>query len=234
MHFDAFWRSTIWIPQESLPLKRALVNLRIFFFPGTCLFHGPEILLFRNNLCVLIIIPRSPEASRIDEYLTRPLEIYSYVPKSFASNLVEQLGCRGEPLPQVRCCNQRCRDRLSRACCDYVASIELSLVTRKREKKKGERERAKRKRRQSDDRSLIAMGMKQGVALENSTSTSQQDLQSYPQQPAPTATSHSPTAGHYIYQQSHSPVPPQSPVSIDRFENFYLPCCRPYVPASNT
>ncbi|XP_011696528.1 PREDICTED: CREB-regulated transcription coactivator 1 isoform X2 [Wasmannia auropunctata] len=51
---------------------------------------------------------------------------------------------------------------------------------------------------------------KQGVALENSTSTSQQDLQSYPQQPAPTATSHSPTAGHYIYQQSHSPVP-QSP-----------------------
>ncbi|XP_014476779.1 PREDICTED: CREB-regulated transcription coactivator 1 isoform X13 [Dinoponera quadriceps] len=51
---------------------------------------------------------------------------------------------------------------------------------------------------------------KQGVALENSTSTSQQDLQSYPQQPAPTATSHSPT-GHYIYQQPHSPVPPQSP-----------------------
>ncbi|XP_025158322.1 CREB-regulated transcription coactivator 1 isoform X4 [Harpegnathos saltator] len=51
---------------------------------------------------------------------------------------------------------------------------------------------------------------KQGVALENSTSTSQQDLQSYPQQPAPTATSHSPTS-HYIYQQPHSPVPPQSP-----------------------
>ncbi|XP_018339016.1 PREDICTED: CREB-regulated transcription coactivator 1-like isoform X11 [Trachymyrmex septentrionalis] len=51
---------------------------------------------------------------------------------------------------------------------------------------------------------------KQGVALENSTSISQQDLQSYPQQPAPTATSHSPTAGHYIYQQPHSPVP-QSP-----------------------
>ncbi|XP_024890404.1 CREB-regulated transcription coactivator 1-like isoform X2 [Temnothorax curvispinosus] len=50
----------------------------------------------------------------------------------------------------------------------------------------------------------------QGVALENSTSTSQQDLQSYPQQPAPAATSHSPTAGHYIYQQPHSPVP-QSP-----------------------
>ncbi|XP_011637620.1 CREB-regulated transcription coactivator 1 isoform X4 [Pogonomyrmex barbatus] len=53
--------------------------------------------------------------------------------------------------------------------------------------------------------------VQQGVALENSTSTSQQDLQSYPQQPAPTATSHSPTAGHYIYQQPHSPVPPQSP-----------------------
>ncbi|XP_018376486.1 PREDICTED: CREB-regulated transcription coactivator 1 isoform X4 [Trachymyrmex cornetzi] len=52
--------------------------------------------------------------------------------------------------------------------------------------------------------------VQQGVALENSTSTSQQDLQSYPQQPAPTATSHSPTAGHYIYQQPHSPVP-QSP-----------------------
>ncbi|XP_032663917.1 CREB-regulated transcription coactivator 1-like isoform X8 [Odontomachus brunneus] len=53
--------------------------------------------------------------------------------------------------------------------------------------------------------------VQQGVALENSTSTSQQDLQSYPpQQPAPTATSHSPT-GHYIYQQPHSPVPPQSP-----------------------
>ncbi|XP_025158330.1 CREB-regulated transcription coactivator 1 isoform X6 [Harpegnathos saltator] len=52
--------------------------------------------------------------------------------------------------------------------------------------------------------------VQQGVALENSTSTSQQDLQSYPQQPAPTATSHSPTS-HYIYQQPHSPVPPQSP-----------------------
>ncbi|XP_043602269.1 CREB-regulated transcription coactivator 1-like isoform X4 [Bombus pyrosoma] len=54
-----------------------------------------------------------------------------------------------------------------------------------------------------------------GVALENSTSTSQQDLQSYSQQPVPqppTATSHSPT-GHYIYQQPHSPVPPQSPKS---------------------
>lgn len=73
------------------------------------------------------------------------------------------------------------------------------------------------------------MGMKQGVALENSTSTSQQDLQSYPQQPAPTATSHSPTAGHYIYQQSHSPVPPQSPVSIDRFENFHFPRTCPQV-----
>ncbi|XP_011304870.1 CREB-regulated transcription coactivator 1 isoform X5 [Fopius arisanus] len=52
----------------------------------------------------------------------------------------------------------------------------------------------------------------QGVALENSTSTSQQDLQSYGQttaQPPPSA-SHSP-AHHYIYQQPHSPVPPQSP-----------------------
>ncbi|XP_017879369.1 CREB-regulated transcription coactivator 1 isoform X3 [Ceratina calcarata] len=54
----------------------------------------------------------------------------------------------------------------------------------------------------------------QGVALENSTSTSQQDLQTYSQQPVPPqppqATSHGP-AGHYIYQQPHSPVPPQSP-----------------------
>ncbi|XP_043487868.1 CREB-regulated transcription coactivator 1-like isoform X7 [Polistes fuscatus] len=54
----------------------------------------------------------------------------------------------------------------------------------------------------------------QGVALENSTSTSQQDLQNYSQQPAPQpppSISHNP-AGHYIYQQQpHSPVPPQSP-----------------------
>ncbi|XP_046831669.1 CREB-regulated transcription coactivator 1-like isoform X11 [Vespa crabro] len=53
-----------------------------------------------------------------------------------------------------------------------------------------------------------------GVALENSTSTSQQDLQNYSQQTAPQpppSISHSP-AGHYIYQQQpHSPVPPQSP-----------------------
>ncbi|CAD1473078.1 unnamed protein product [Heterotrigona itama] len=59
------------------------------------------------------------------------------------------------------------------------------------------------------------MPVKQGVALENSTSTSQQDLQSYSQQPVPqppTATSHNPS-GHYIYQQPHSPVPPQSPKS---------------------
>ncbi|KYM93737.1 CREB-regulated transcription coactivator 1 [Cyphomyrmex costatus] len=90
---------------------------------------------------------------------------------------------------------------LLRLCSVY--SVEFSYTKREKEK-------AKRERRQSDDRSLIAMGMKQGVALENSTSTSQQDLQSYPQQPAPTATSHSPTAGHYIYQQPHSPVP-QSP-----------------------
>ncbi|XP_014476775.1 PREDICTED: CREB-regulated transcription coactivator 1 isoform X10 [Dinoponera quadriceps] len=60
--------------------------------------------------------------------------------------------------------------------------------------------------------------VQQGVALENSTSTSQQDLQSYPQQPAPTATSHSPT-GHYIYQQPHSPVPPQSPGSPLSYSN---------------
>ncbi|XP_035730411.1 CREB-regulated transcription coactivator 1-like isoform X13 [Vespa mandarinia] len=52
------------------------------------------------------------------------------------------------------------------------------------------------------------------VALENSTSTSQQNLQNYSQQTAPQpppSISHSP-AGHYIYQQQpHSPVPPQSP-----------------------
>ncbi|XP_031774607.1 CREB-regulated transcription coactivator 1 [Apis florea] len=56
-----------------------------------------------------------------------------------------------------------------------------------------------------------------GVALENSTSTSQQDLQSYSQQAAmgqpPAATTHSPAGHHYIYQQPHSPVPPQSPKS---------------------
>lgn len=61
------------------------------------------------------------------------------------------------------------------------------------------------------------MPVEQGVALENSTSTSQQDLQSYSQQPPmaqpPTATTHSPAGHHYIYQQPHSPVPPQSPVS---------------------
>ncbi|XP_077269760.1 CREB-regulated transcription coactivator isoform X8 [Temnothorax americanus] len=61
-----------------------------------------------------------------------------------------------------------------------------------------------------EDHSSSTPFSNQGVALENSTSTSQQDLQSYPQQPAPAATSHSPTAGHYIYQQPHSPVP-QSP-----------------------
>ncbi|XP_018043927.1 PREDICTED: CREB-regulated transcription coactivator 1-like isoform X5 [Atta colombica] len=61
-----------------------------------------------------------------------------------------------------------------------------------------------------EDHSSSTPFSNQGVALENSTSTSQQDLQSYPQQPAPTATSHSPTAGHYIYQQPHSPVS-QSP-----------------------
>lgn len=66
---------------------------------------------------------------------------------------------------------------------------------------------------------------KQGVALENSTSTSQQDLQSYSQQAAmgqpPAATTHSPAGHHYIYQQPHSPVPPQSPVSrVVYFKNF--------------
>ncbi|XP_012522749.1 CREB-regulated transcription coactivator 1 isoform X10 [Monomorium pharaonis] len=76
-----------------------------------------------------------------------------------------------------------------------------------------------------EDHSSSTPFSNQGVALENSTSTSQQDLQSYPQQPAPTATSHSPTAGHYIYQQPHSPVP-QSPVStpadeVGHFENYY-------------
>ncbi|XP_044576784.1 CREB-regulated transcription coactivator 1-like isoform X5 [Cotesia glomerata] len=55
-------------------------------------------------------------------------------------------------------------------------------------------------------------GAQQGVTLENSTSTSQQDLRSYGQQTAqqPPSTSHSP-GHHYIYQQPHSPVPPQSP-----------------------
>lgn len=67
-------------------------------------------------------------------------------------NLVKQLGCRGEPLPQVRCCNQRRRDRLSRACCDYVASIELSLVTRKREKK---RERESKTKEATERRSIV-------------------------------------------------------------------------------
>ncbi|XP_078048482.1 CREB-regulated transcription coactivator isoform X2 [Augochlora pura] len=64
-----------------------------------------------------------------------------------------------------------------------------------------------------------------GVALENSTSTSQQDPQSYSQQPVPppppTATSHSP-AGHYIYQQPHSPVPPQSPSSQSQQQQHNL------------
>ncbi|XP_046831659.1 CREB-regulated transcription coactivator 1-like isoform X7 [Vespa crabro] len=62
--------------------------------------------------------------------------------------------------------------------------------------------------------SRFLQAFKQGVALENSTSTSQQDLQNYSQQTAPQpppSISHSP-AGHYIYQQQpHSPVPPQSP-----------------------
>ncbi|XP_057323979.1 CREB-regulated transcription coactivator 1-like isoform X7 [Microplitis mediator] len=54
--------------------------------------------------------------------------------------------------------------------------------------------------------------LKHGVTLENSTNNSQQDLRSYGQQTAqqPPSTSHSP-GHHYIYQQPHSPVPPQSP-----------------------
>ncbi|XP_066593351.1 CREB-regulated transcription coactivator 1-like isoform X5 [Prorops nasuta] len=62
-----------------------------------------------------------------------------------------------------------------------------------------------------EDHSSSTPFSNQGVALENSTSTSQQDLQSYQQQTAPQQipTSHSP--GHYIYQQPHSPIPPQSP-----------------------
>ncbi|XP_020710764.1 CREB-regulated transcription coactivator 1-like isoform X7 [Athalia rosae] len=47
-----------------------------------------------------------------------------------------------------------------------------------------------------------------GVALDNSTSTSQQDLHSYTQPPPP---AHSPQ--HFIYQPPHSPVPPPSPKS---------------------
>ncbi|XP_046831668.1 CREB-regulated transcription coactivator 1-like isoform X10 [Vespa crabro] len=65
-----------------------------------------------------------------------------------------------------------------------------------------------------EDQSSSTHFSNQGVALENSTSTSQQDLQNYSQQTAPQpppSISHSP-AGHYIYQQQpHSPVPPQSP-----------------------
>ncbi|XP_057323975.1 CREB-regulated transcription coactivator 1-like isoform X3 [Microplitis mediator] len=55
-------------------------------------------------------------------------------------------------------------------------------------------------------------GAQHGVTLENSTNNSQQDLRSYGQQTAqqPPSTSHSP-GHHYIYQQPHSPVPPQSP-----------------------
>lgn len=68
-----------------------------------------------------------------------------------------------------------------------------------------------------EDHSSSTTPFSNGVALENSTSTSQQDLQSYSQQPPmaqpPTATTHSPAGHHYIYQQPHSPVPPQSPKS---------------------
>ncbi|XP_051155838.1 CREB-regulated transcription coactivator 1-like isoform X3 [Leptopilina boulardi] len=55
---------------------------------------------------------------------------------------------------------------------------------------------------------------KQGVALENSTSTSPQDLQSYSQQPSQQPQQTNQCQGHYIYQQSHSPIAqPQSPKS---------------------
>ncbi|XP_051155865.1 CREB-regulated transcription coactivator 1-like isoform X6 [Leptopilina boulardi] len=54
----------------------------------------------------------------------------------------------------------------------------------------------------------------QGVALENSTSTSPQDLQSYSQQPSQQPQQTNQCQGHYIYQQSHSPIAqPQSPKS---------------------
>ncbi|XP_051155846.1 CREB-regulated transcription coactivator 1-like isoform X4 [Leptopilina boulardi] len=53
-----------------------------------------------------------------------------------------------------------------------------------------------------------------GVALENSTSTSPQDLQSYSQQPSQQPQQTNQCQGHYIYQQSHSPIAqPQSPKS---------------------
>ncbi|XP_051155874.1 CREB-regulated transcription coactivator 1-like isoform X7 [Leptopilina boulardi] len=56
--------------------------------------------------------------------------------------------------------------------------------------------------------------IQQGVALENSTSTSPQDLQSYSQQPSQQPQQTNQCQGHYIYQQSHSPIAqPQSPKS---------------------
>lgn len=71
--------------------------------------------------------------------------------------------------------------------------------------------------------------MKQGVALEGSTSTSQQDLHSYTQQTAPTTQPPPQTpqsTGHYIYQQPHSPVTSQSPVSMPEYcssqDNCYV------------
>lgn len=61
--------------------------------------------------------------------------------------------------------------------------------------------------------------MKQGVALENSASTSPQDLQTYSQQPPPQTQQTTQCPGHYIYQQAHSPIAqPTSPVSF----NFIL------------
>lgn len=60
------------------------------------------------------------------------------------------------------------------------------------------------------------------MALENSTSTSPQDLQSYSQQPSQQTQQTNQCQGHYIYQQqSHSPIAqPQSPVSINKKKKF--------------
>ncbi|XP_033213367.1 CREB-regulated transcription coactivator 1-like isoform X2 [Belonocnema kinseyi] len=53
-----------------------------------------------------------------------------------------------------------------------------------------------------------------GVALENSASTSPQDLQTYSQQPPPQTQQTTQCPGHYIYQQAHSPIAqPTSPKS---------------------
>lgn len=179
----------------------------------------------RSSICQSIIL-RLPEAEFINSRRMARLRNWAQM-RSLPIRRSDSVLLRRTASASPIYCNQRHIE------IDYASLLRLCSVVnefsciRKREKNK-QREKEKRKKRRGDDRSLIAMGMKQGVALENSTSTSQQDLQSYPQQPAPaaTATSHSPTAGHYIYQQPHSPVPPQSPVSmsageIDRSEDFY-------------